>query len=385
MTFPAPRTAAQRLGLPAACAVFAAAAFAAPAAAGVAATPNACRFTFDNEYRTQAIELTASAPAEAAPGQPFTLTGEKLEVKLRPQLASDAAQAGLIPSSAGGTTSTIVTKTWVAIRATNTSEGTQVVGPLTISATTTAYYDEAGQAITATPFAYTPPRLPDTTWTATGGEIAFSQAGAGAITAAKGQLPVGPGGSGATVAGSAVVQANLPNDVNFFMDCQPGETIVTRPPAGAGVSFNPLVAAPFAIVAVAGPASNPGGVPPQRPGASAATSAAPSGRIASTTLVAKGGRLGLRIMCPSDGPDCGGSARLRTRTPVRIGRRTPALVNLARPLAYRVPAGRSKTVTLALTADAKALLRRRSTHKVRITLKPAKGRSATRNLTLRRG
>lgn len=372
--------------LPAAFVALAAGAvFAAPAAAGVAETPNACKFTYDGEYRTQGVEVTASAPADVAPGQPFTLTGEKLEVKLRPQLASDAAQAGLIPSSAGGTQSTIQTRTWLAIRGTNTSAGTQVIGPLTISATTTAYYDEAGQSITATPFAYTPPRLPDTTWTATGGDITFSQGGAGAITAAKGQLPVGPSGSGATVAGSAVIQANLPNDVNFYMDCQPGETIVTRPPAGAGISFNPLTAAPFATVAVAGMPSNPGGVPSKPSPGAGVTVAARSGRIVSTSLVARGGRVRLRVSCPTGGPRCAGSARLRTRTAVRLGRRKPALLDLARVLRYTVPSGRSRTITLVLSADAKALLRRRAVHKARLTLKPVKGPSAVRNVTLRRG
>ena len=39
----------------------------APAIAGVAEAPNACKFSYDGEYRTQAIALTASAPAEAPP------------------------------------------------------------------------------------------------------------------------------------------------------------------------------------------------------------------------------------------------------------------------------------------------------------------------------
>lgn len=363
---------------------------AAPASAGVAETPNACKFTYDNEYRTQGIEVTASAPAEAAAGQPFTLSGQKLEVKLRPQLAADAAQAGLIPSSPQGTQSTITTRTWFALRATNTSEGTQVVGPITIAATTTAYYDEAGMSITATPFAYTPPKLPDTNWTATGGDIAFSQAGAGAITAARGQLPVGPSGSAVTVQGSAVIQANLPDSYNFYMDCQPGETIVTRPQAGAGTSFTPLVAAPFATVAVAGPPSNPGGTPPARPpgtgtGTGTATTRAASGRIASTKLVAKGSRVALRISCPARGADCAGNVRLRTRTFVKLGSRRPALLNLARTLRYRVAKGKSRTVTLLLSADAKRLLKRRAVTKVRVTLRPASGPSAGRNLNLRRG
>jgi len=356
--------------------------FAASAAAGVAEAPNACKFSYDGEYRTQGVEVTASAPAEAAAGQQFTLSGEKLDVRLRPELAHDAAAVGLIPSD--GTTVTVVTKTWIALQGTNTREGTQVIGPLSVTATTSALYDQSSQTISATPFAYTPPKLPDTTWTATGGDIAFSQGGAGAITAALGQLPVGGGGSAVTVQGSTVVQANLPGGANFFMDCQPGATNVTRPEAGAGTSFNPLVAAPFAGVAIAGAPTNPSGTPPPLPPKRAA-GPAPAGRIASTSLVAKGARLPLRITCPAGSLDCAGTVQLRTRANVKIGKRAPRRVTLARALRYTVPQGKSKTITVTLSSDARTLLKRRRTYKATLTLKPASGTAVTRNLTLRRG
>ena len=358
-------------------------AFAAPAAAGVVETPNACKFSYDGEYRTQGVEVTASAPAEAAAGQQFTLSGEKLEVKLRPELARDAAAVGLISSD--GSTVTVVTKTWFALRGTNTREGTRVIGPLTVTATTTALYDESSQTISATPFAYTPPKLPDTTWTASGGDIAFSQAGAGAITAALGQLPVGGGGSAMTVQGSAVVQAGLPGGANFFMDCQPGATNVTRPEAGAGTTFGPLVAASFAGVAIPGAPTNPSGTPPPAAGTGPGKGPTPAGRIASTKLVAKGAKLPLRISCPAGSLDCAGTARLSTRTKVKLGTRAARRINLARALRYDVANGRSRTLTLSLGLDGRTLLRRRSTYKVTVTLKPATGHAVTRNLTLRRG
>ena len=353
--------------------------FAASAAAGVAEAPNACKFSYDGEYRTQGVEVTASAPAEAAAGQQFTLSGEKLDVRLRPELAHDAAAVGLIPSD--GTTVTVVTKTWIALQGTNTREGTQVIGPLSVTATTSALYDQSSQTISATPFAYTPPKLPDTTWTGTGGDIAFSQGGAGAITAALGQLPVGGGGSAMTVQGSTVVQASLPGGANFFMDCQPGATNVTRPEAGAGTSFNPLVAAPFAGVAIAGAPTNPSGAPPTP---APKGGAAPAGRIASTSLVAKGSKLPLRITCPAGSLDCAGTVQLRTRANVKIGKRAARRVNLARALRYKLSQGKSKTITVTLSADAWRLLKRRSSYKVTVTLKPATGTAVTRNLTLRR-
>ncbi|MGH2941684.1 MAG: hypothetical protein ACRDLN_02750 [Solirubrobacteraceae bacterium] len=380
MTFP--RTGHPVMGralLAASVPLIVAGAFAAPASAGVVDTPNACKFSYDNEYRTQSVEVTASAPAEVAAGQQFTLSGEKLEVKLRLELARDAAAVGLIPSD--GTTVTVVTKTWIALRGTNTREGTRVVGPLTVSATTSALYDQSSQTISATPFAYTPPKLPDTTWTGSGGDIAFSQAGGGAITAALGQLPVGGGGSDVAVQGSAVIQANLPGGANFFMDCQPGTTNVTRPEAGAGTTFNPLLAGPFATVAIPGAPSNPSGTPPPAP----KSGPAPAGRIASTKLVARGARLPLRISCPAGSLDCAGTLQLRTRAKVRIGRRAARIVTLTRPLRYKVAKGASRTITVSLSANGRALLRRRSTYKVTLTLKPATGRAVTRSLTLRRG
>jgi hypothetical protein len=383
-----PRTGSPVIGralLAASLPIAVAGAFAAPAAAGVVETPNACKFSYDGEYRTQGVEVTASAPAEVAAGQQFTLSGEKVEVKLRPELARDAAAVGLIPSD--GSAVTVVTKTWFALRGTNTREGTRVIGPLTVPATTSALYDESSQTISATPFAYTPPKLPDTTWTASGGDIAFSQAGPGAITAALGQLPVGGGGSDMAVQDSLVVQAGLPGGVNFFMDCQPGATNVTRPEAGAGTSFNPLVAAPFAGVTSAGAPTNPAGAPPTRvpQGSGSSTAPTPAGRIVSTSLVAKGPRLPLRISCPAARVDCAGTLQLRTRAKVKLGKRAARRITVARALRYTVSKGKSKTITVKLGLDGRALLRQRSTSKVTVTLKPAGGTAVNRTLTLRRG
>jgi len=359
-----------------------------PAAAGVAETANACAFSYDGEYRTQGVEVTASAPASAAAGQSFTLTGEELEVKLRTELARDAAAVGLIPSD--GSEVAVATKTWFALKGTNTREGTQVVGPVAVTATTRALYDAGAQTISADPFVYTAPKLPDTTWTGTGGDIAFSQAGADAIAAAKGQLPVGGGGGNVTVRGSAVVQANLPGGANFYMDCQPGETNVTRPEAGAGTSFNPLVAAPFAGVQVAGAPTNPGGTPP--PGgagggggpAGSAGATRVAGAVASTALTAKAGRVSVRIRCTTGRAACAGTVTLRTRAKVKLGTRKAKVISLARNVRYSIAAGKAKTVTLKLGLDGKRLVARSRTQKVTLTLKPATGKAATRNLTLRR-
>lgn len=364
------------------------AAVAPTANAGVSETPNACKFSYDGEYRTQGVKVTATAPASVAPGQQFTLDGEQLEVKLRTELASDAAQVGLLPSSAEGTESTVVTKTWFALRGTNTKEGTQVIGPITVNATTKAYNDEAGQRIYADPWVYTPPALPDTTWTATGGDISFSEGGPNSIDAAKGQLPVGGGGSPMTVVGATVVQATLPGTppANFYMDCVPGNTIVTRPQAGAGVSFSPLAATPFAGVSVTGPPSNPGGDPPGGGGGGGGTPGAVAGKITTTSLKAsKAGKVKLSISCKTATAACEGAVRLRTKSKLKIGKRKAKIVNLARDLGFAVAKGKTKTVTLTLSKDAKSLLRTRKSIKTTLTLKPVKGTAATRTLNLRKG
>ena len=82
---------------------------------------------------------------------------------------------------------------------------------------------------------------------------------------------------------------------------------------------------------------------------------------------------------------CAGSARVTTRRPVRIGSAKPRLVNLVRIVRYTVAQGKSRTLTLPLSLDAKRLLRRSRTQAVTVTLKPASGKAATRNMTLRRG
>jgi hypothetical protein len=136
-------------------------------------------------------------------------------------------------------------------------------------------------------------------------------------------------------------------------------------------------------VAIAGAPTNPSGTPP--PLAPKDNGPVPAGRIASTSLVSKGAKLPVRIACPAGSGDCAGAVQLRTRANVKLGRRAARRINLARALRYTVSQGTSRTITLTLGSDARTLLGRRSTYKVTVTLKPAKGKAVTRNLRLRRG
>ena len=68
-------------------------------------------------------------------------------------------------------------KVWIAIRATNTAERVQVVGPIAVTATTTITVDPAddNRFLSATPFEYTTPVVPALTWTAVGGDVVVAQ------------------------------------------------------------------------------------------------------------------------------------------------------------------------------------------------------------------
>jgi hypothetical protein len=71
------------------------------------------------------------------------------------------------------------------------------------------------------------------------------------------------------------------------------------------------------------------------------------------------------------------------RTKVTIGTRPARRINLVRALCYEVSTAASKTITVNLSLDGQKLLRRRSTHKVTVTLTSATGTAVARNLTLR--
>lgn len=185
-----------------------------------------------------------SPGTEADPGRTISVAGNPIQVALASNLPKFGYQAGLLVAGLN----TINAKVWVAVQATNTAEGVQVQGPFDVTATTTIEIDPGSDAyVSDNGFQYTNPTLPHSTWTAVGGDVAFSQAGPNTL----GTLPVGPGGANRTVAGSVVIQANLENDISFYMDCQPGATQDVNPNDGAGPTFQPATATSFD--AIAGP------------------------------------------------------------------------------------------------------------------------------------
>src|ERR1700742_4261707 len=200
------------------------------ASAGTAITPNACLNSADvvDIYRQQNASITATSAlipdsehpstTDALPGQQVSLSAGTLNFEIPEYLIKDGYAVGLLHAGAN----TISITGWVAIKATNTVEGVRLIGPVTTTATTTITVDPGADDayVGSTPPAYTPPDLPATTWTATGGDIVFSQAGAGAL----GSLPLNSGGGMRRVVGSLVVQMffNGGTAVNSVFDCQPG-------------------------------------------------------------------------------------------------------------------------------------------------------------------
>ena len=229
----------------------------AAASAGTAITPNACLNSADavDTYRQQSGTIVATSTLVADPDHPSTteaLAGQQVDLsagtfdfEIPEYLIKDGYAVGLLHAGPN----TIEVKAWVAVKATNTVEGVQLIGPVTTQATTTVSVHAGDDSYeSSTPPVYTLPVLPPTTWTATGGDITFSQADGGAI----GTLPLNSGGGMRSVAGSLVVQMffNGGTTVNSVFDCQPGE-VISEEYEGIGSTF--LVAPAVAVDSEAGP------------------------------------------------------------------------------------------------------------------------------------
>ncbi|WP_157591992.1 hypothetical protein [Solirubrobacter soli] len=218
-------------------------ALAAPASA--ATTPNSCRYSYDTLYRDMPVQLSGAAPdvASAVPGDTIHTAQGTAGVELPSYLASFGYAVGLLHEGRND----IPVKVWIAVRATNTAERVQVVGPIAVTATTVITVDPAddNRFLSAAPFAYTTPVVPALTWTAAGGDVVVSQAHAGSITT---QLPVGTNGALRTVTGSAVIDAQFAGGASIYMDCRPGRTTGIEFDF-AGPSYEPGPATPVATVA----------------------------------------------------------------------------------------------------------------------------------------
>src|SRR5215218_6730976 len=225
-------------------------ALAAPAHA--ATTPNSCRYSFDGLYRDMAVAIDTSptivpdardpAPTEVVPGQTLRSAAGTAGVELPGYLAQFGYAVGLLHEGRND----IPVKVWLAIRATNTKEGVQrSLTPIEVVASTAITVDPAddNRFLSATPFTYTTPVVPELTWTAVGGDIVFAQDAGGTLP----PLPVGNGDVLRTVTGSAVIKASFAGGASIYMDCRPGHTTGIEFDF-AGPTFAPGPATPFATL-----------------------------------------------------------------------------------------------------------------------------------------
>jgi len=315
---------------------------------------------------------------------------------------------------------------WVAIKGTNTEQAVQIVK---VSGT------YALDPVSASPGSWNAHEatidLPATTWTpADAGPMAFSIAPPGSmaaieVTGSAASDPLGPPAASSysvTPYGSAVLRAGTERNATTW-DCLPGALSISNPvvefsnrgrlaaPAGSGGRYAVLAHPRPPVITTAtvisstpppplgspppppppGPPPPPPqsplpGPPPAPPPGSApppsATQRGP-GKLATSKLSGRGGKVRIQIACAASGAACGGTLSLRSPTKLRVGNRTK-VVTIARDASYRIAAGGRRTVTLTLSRETRSLLRARRSLRVRIALKPSRGATVARTVTLSR-
>lgn len=209
-------------------AVLAVGAAAAPATS-IAASTNACLYSYDQEWRELDFSVTGSTTAATAggtpiadpttrltPGDKVTLTGGTLNATLPKWVAKFGADNGWLTDG-----DSFPVSGWITLDATNTAE--RAANTTAIPFTTTARVDlayeggdvsEEASVITTDPVVLNP-----ITWTATGGTVRIGQAYGDTL----GPLPVGRNGTLTTPEGSLAVSATI-GDFTLTLECLPGIT-----------------------------------------------------------------------------------------------------------------------------------------------------------------
>lgn len=146
------------------------------------------------------------------------------------------------------------------------------------------------------------------------------------------------------------------------MDTAPALDLKTRPSYGADQALATQTPAPQ-------PSQGVLGVNVTHP------VAVPDAQLASRSLTANAsGRFTLRVTCPKGESSCAGTVTIRTLTAVaaaspghQAGRTKAAILTLAHG-PFKVPGGHTLTITLRLTAKARALLARSHVLRARATI-----------------
>lgn len=343
-------------------------ALAAPAAASASRTTNACLYDLNATWGDIPITIEGT-PVQS--GGKVVLTDTRVNAELPNWAASYMAVLG------NGTHELQVTA-WVALAGLGTAEGVQVKTLQGVATTTVS-------GSSATPFVFTAPPLENTTWTPLAQTVTFQQAGPKGLPDT---VPAGRGGAPVATRGSVYISARKSlgsglGELRFNIDCQPGTT-----PNGTVKNSDTFTAAnptPFAAFSL--PAPPPGGTGGPTGGGTTSggttgggTTGAGTGAatrdaaIRSTKLRSTSKSVKVSVGCPSGGPDCRGTVRVRTASRVKLGTRRKVFTVATGD--YDVEAGDKKMVLLKLSKDGRSLRRRRAKLSVDVTLRPNTGAGA---------
>jgi mucin-2 len=213
------------------------------------AATNACKSNATATFSDISIGLTGTAtPSAATVGtDTITLSGIGLTAAVPATLLIAGYNLGLLTTGSNA----IPVKGWASIAASNTAEGNRT---LTFTASVnTVITDPNGVPgtgdETATPLSLNV-TLPSTTFTPTGGNVAFTQGAPGSLPA----IPAGQVSPGATTpVGGIYISAQVAGGlVKANFDCQVGTTIISPPGGTSGTTFTPGTPGAFANVTVTG-------------------------------------------------------------------------------------------------------------------------------------
>jgi hypothetical protein len=104
-------------------------------------------------------------------------------------------------------------------------------------------------------------------------------------------------------------------------------------------------------------------------------------KVKSTKLKVSGSRVSVSLSC-TGGATCKGTLSLKTAAKLKLGKKAKRIITLSGSLKYSVAVGKSATVRLSLSKDARSLLKTRKKLSVRLAVKPATGSATSKALTL---
>ena len=248
------------------------------------AATNACKSNATATFSDISIGLSGTAtPGTTTVGAgTVTLSGIGFSADVPAGLLVAGYNLGLLTAGANS----IPVKGWVGIAGSNTAEHVQ---QLTFTANvTTTITDPNGLPgtgdETATPLAVNL-TLPNAIFTPTGGNVSFTQAGAGSLAV----IPAGQAGAGpVTPVGGIYMSASVAGGlVRANFDCQVGTTIPTTGVAGtSGTTFTPGTPGAFATVTVTGGTTTTTTPPSSSSSTTSSSTTTPGGTSPNTTTPA---------------------------------------------------------------------------------------------------